>query len=95
MKVGQVLKQGGQSYWLLKMEPYQRRDGANTVLLTWAGKCAECGRGFETKSPALPKWLSRRCDEHRAPGRPASEKAKAAQAKSGKRRFKFASRGRP
>lgn len=93
MKIGQVLKQGGQSYRLLKIEPYQRRDGTQTTLLLWSGECAECGCDFETRSPIEPKWISRRCDEHKAPGRPASKSAKIAQARSGRRRMNFAKRG--
>lgn len=64
--VGTSLTLRGQNYSLVRLE---QRDG-KPPLAVLETQCAECGRSFETKTPMVIKWLSRRCPEHKAPGLP-------------------------
>lgn len=66
--VGTELAVMGQRYRLIRREPYMRRDGEWSAVLTWEAYCCECGNPFETKSGLRAKELHRRCRKHREAG---------------------------
>ncbi|WP_293462991.1 hypothetical protein, partial [Phenylobacterium sp.] len=68
--VGSVLLWKGQRFELAGSEPYVRRDGDESVLLTWSTYCAECAAPITVRSPLRSTGVSRRCAACAAPGRP-------------------------
>jgi hypothetical protein len=66
-RVGTVLSIDGQTYRLIKAEPYTRKDGDPSWLLKWRAPCAECGDDFEVVTGLRGKNPNRRCGLHRAP----------------------------
>lgn len=67
------VQQRGRWYELLRVTPYRRLDGTETVLLVWEGRCADCEAPFEVQtSTAVGTDLNRRCRLHRSPGRRAA-----------------------
>ncbi len=67
--VGLALTVRGQRYDALKVEPHTRRDGVVIELVTWASHCATCGCEMTFRSSALRLPETRRCPEHRQPGK--------------------------
>jgi hypothetical protein len=61
-----VIEQMGQRYELVDVEPYRRKDGESSAILTWRGTCLDCGEPFEVKSGCIvSNDLRRRCDKHK------------------------------
>jgi hypothetical protein len=60
----------GQSYHLVKSEPYTRLDGGKTTLSVWQSNCPVCGAPFEVRTPANASKFqpNRRCSKHKRPG---------------------------
>ena len=60
----------GQSYHLVKSEPYTRLDGGKTTLSVWQSNCPVCGDLFEIRTPANASKFqpNRRCSKHKRPG---------------------------
>jgi hypothetical protein len=50
-----------QRYELVQVEPYIRRDGARSAILTWQSECPRCGNQFTVTSGLVAKALNRRC----------------------------------
>lgn len=70
---GLAFYQGGQRYWLTGLEHHERRDGSSVTLIALRTECPDCGALFDLRQPATgTRSLTRRCPEHRAPGRKAS-----------------------
>lgn len=67
--IGFAISIDGQRFDLVALEPHQRRDGAATTLLVWRSECPTCGAGFAGKSPSNSTPQTRRCEQHRAPGK--------------------------
>lgn len=65
--VGTIMKLDAQPYVLVAVEPYRRKDGQQSKLLTWASDCPDCQSRFEVKTGLKGKDLTRRCPEHRNP----------------------------
>ncbi len=67
--VGIAIAIRGQRYDAVKVEPHTRRDGGEAHLVTWASHCAQCGCAIAVRctSKSLPE--TRRCAEHRQPGK--------------------------
>ena len=63
---GSVLAVDDQRFRLIAAEPYTRRDGTASALLTWSSACPTCGTEFEVRSGLRTKALTRRCEVHRA-----------------------------
>lgn len=61
-----------QSYELLAVEPYIRKDGGETHVLRWEAMCAKCGEPFHATSTCQIHSIARRCAAHRRAGSPAS-----------------------
>ena len=73
---GKIIRYQNQSYRLVGSEPYRRRDGELSVILTWQSSCPECGGPFTTTSGLVTRYLTRRCPRHRKAGKPVSDKYK-------------------
>jgi len=65
--VGTELFLDEQRYELVGVEPYARRDGGNSFLLTWRGSCPECGADFESGTGTAGAPPRRRCPPCRLP----------------------------
>lgn len=72
--VGTILMLDAQRYELIGVEPYLRKDGGESRLLTWQAHCPDCGKPFEIKTGLKSKDLSRRCVDHRAGLRPVGKR---------------------
>ena len=70
--VGTVVMLKGQRYELVRLEPYTRKDGAESTLLIWSTRCPVCDDPFEVKS-GLKGEPNRRCIEHHAKGHAVSK----------------------
>jgi hypothetical protein len=55
-------------YVCVGSEPYERRDGEWTRVLTWQGHCSVCGAPFNQKTGGRPKSMVRTCPAHRGRG---------------------------
>lgn len=56
-----------QAYVLASTEPYTRKDGGASTLLTWHVHCADCDCPFQIKTGLVTKSFARRCPLHRQP----------------------------
>lgn len=63
-----------QPFELGEVVDYTRADGSQSRLLRWNAACAQCGDHFEQFSPMISTGLSRRCVQHRKPGKPVKGK---------------------
>jgi hypothetical protein len=77
--VGKRIRWKGQSYTLIRIKPYERKDGRMSVVLVWQSRCAECGKSFEASTGRNPSSWKRRCPEHAIRGRPIPDPAKEAE----------------
>lgn len=59
----------GQTYELVKKDPYTRQDGTPTFVLTWKSPCVTCGTHFETTTGLTVRYMNRNCPQHHASGR--------------------------
>ena len=61
----------GQPYWLVGFRPHRTRDDRDVRLKVWRSFCPVCSEPFEFTGPDGDRFNpSRRCTEHRQPGRP-------------------------
>lgn len=72
--VGTKVLLDDQAFVLVATEPHTRRDGTQTLLLSWRAPCATCGEDFDCKSPMKTSGLTRRCIAHSKAGKPVSGK---------------------
>lgn len=72
--LGTVVMLDDQAYQLTGVEPYTRKDGLQSNVLTWTAGCAECGESFKTKTGLKATWLHRRCEAHRQLGKPVTKR---------------------
>lgn len=66
--IGTVIKLDDQAYVLVVSEPYRRKDGSMSRLLTWHCECAQCSAPFTIQSGLSVAALNRRCVKHKRPG---------------------------
>ena len=66
----------GQRYILAGHRPYTTRHGHQITLEIWRSQCTTCATWFETTVSTRAKkfQLSRRCKDHKAPGRRVRER---------------------
>ena len=64
-KENSVIKISGQKYVLLNSEPYTRKDGKLSRLLTWQSNCRICNVQFEVKTGLTGKDLTKKCENCR------------------------------
>lgn len=68
LQIGHVEVYKGQSFELVRLDPYVRKDGRATALAVWRASCIECNQPFELTTPheaLVFKPSARRCPEHR------------------------------
>jgi hypothetical protein len=63
--VGSRLDASGQLFVATAVEPYTRRDGAPSQLVTWRGHCATCGAPYDVKGSRHASHLPKNCEQHR------------------------------
>lgn len=63
--IGTAIIHDGQVFEVAAREPYTRKDGAASVLLTWRTGCRECGAVVEFKLGKEFRASRRNCDEHK------------------------------
>lgn len=64
--IGTALMFEGQVFELVSAQPHTRKDGAETVLLTWRATCLNCPAIFETVTGLQVQLQRRRCEQHKA-----------------------------
>lgn len=57
----------GQEFTVVKVEPYTRRDGQPSHIITWNSSCPECWGKVENTSGLAVRFPRRRCSIHAAP----------------------------
>lgn len=67
--IGAAVVVGDHRYEFVGHHFHQKRDGSVTKLWDWRGSCAACGRPFDCSSPEGVVAETRRCEDHRAPGK--------------------------
>ena len=80
---GKKIQFKDQRYMLIGSEPYRKRNGELSVILTWQSQCPECGEFFTTTSALVARYLIRRCKKHRKAGRPVTKKLKKGRKQNG------------
>lgn len=71
-QAGDVFFHRGQRYEVVGVEPHRRRDGTLSALVVYSSRCADCGAGFEARSPnKVVLYPNRRCKWHTRPMVPA------------------------
>ncbi len=78
---GTLYVRDGQHYEVLGVDPYWNKHGRSTYVITWGSRCAECGKPFQTTTGVRAKSINRRCDKHKARGKPVSRARRCLQAK--------------
>jgi len=66
--IGVAIELAGQRFAIIACRPRE---------VTWRGACQPCGAPFEAMTPRIVAGLTRRCWQHRSPGRPARATAQA------------------
>jgi hypothetical protein len=62
---GASLLANGREFVAAAVEPYTRRDGTASQLVTWRGQCALCGAPYDVKGGRAAKHLPLNCEQHR------------------------------
>lgn len=63
--IGTAIVHDGQEFEVAAVEPYVRKDGADSAVLTWRTACRECGAPVEFKLGKELRIVRRNCDEHK------------------------------
>ena len=74
--LGTLLMIDGQRFEVVELIPHRRRDGQQTVLISWASHCARCGQPFRQTTGMTAKSPNRHCPAHHAPGVPVTSGAR-------------------
>lgn len=72
--IGAVVYLDDQVYELRGSEPYTRKDGAVSALLTWETACPSCGETFRVKTGLSAGAINRRCANCAKPFKPVKGK---------------------
>lgn len=72
---GEVIAFDGHPFEVMRHEAYTRRDGSGSSLIIWNTTCVDCGRSVEVKTGMKRKSITKRCEEHRKKGQPATKAA--------------------
>jgi hypothetical protein len=62
---GAQILSGGRKFTAVAVEPYTRRNGTPSQIVTWCGHCATCSAPYETKGSRAGHNLAINCEEHR------------------------------
>jgi hypothetical protein len=60
----------GDGYTAIEVRPYTRRNGGESQLILWRGKCVHCGAAFEVQGGGNVDKLAKTCEQHRGMRRP-------------------------
>jgi hypothetical protein len=60
----------GDGYTAIEVRPYTRRNGGESQLIRWRGKCVHCGAAFEVQGGANVEKLAKTCELHRGMRKP-------------------------
>jgi hypothetical protein len=60
----------GDGYTAIEVRPYIRRNGGESQLILWRGKCVICGGAFEVQGGGNVEKLAKTCEQHRGMRRP-------------------------
>jgi hypothetical protein len=82
---GAQIESGVRQFTAIAVEPYTRRNGTPSQLVTWRGHCATCSAPYDTKGSRSGHKLALNCDQHR--GRQAKHRPRAADTVSALRRL--------
>jgi hypothetical protein len=63
--VGDTLTIARRQFTAAVVEPYVRRDGTPSQLVTWRSQCAVCEVPYEVKGGRAAKHLPLNCEQHR------------------------------
>lgn len=63
--IGTAISHDDQEFRLVLAEPYTRKDGERSAVLTWASECLDCGGAFTFNSGLAVFVKRRRCDQHK------------------------------
>lgn len=66
---GTTLMLEGQRYVMIGSTLHERSDGTRVPMIIWLSHCPRCGQPFECKTTLKARWPTRRCRQHRQPGR--------------------------
>jgi hypothetical protein len=55
----------GDGYTAIEVRPYIRRNGGDSQLILWRGKCIHCGAAFEVQGGGNVEKLAKTCEQHR------------------------------
>ena len=72
---GSVVEFDGHPFEVMGYEAYVRRDGTSSSLIVWNTHCVDCGKPIELKTAFRSKTITKRCDEHKRRGIPATRAA--------------------
>jgi hypothetical protein len=64
----------GDGYTAIEVRPYIRRNGGESQLILWRGKCVHCGAAFEVQGGGNVAKLAKTCEQHRGMRRPRASK---------------------
>lgn len=67
--VGTVVMFHGQRYEAIETEPYITKAGHEVTLIVWASHCARCAHPMTVKTTSKAKYVPRRCELCRQPGK--------------------------
>ena len=73
MKIGDTIKQDGQTYRCVDYAPFVSANGRGSIWLVLESRCAVCQARFRyktTRSAIGSDHFNRRCDRHKMPGFP-------------------------
>lgn len=65
--IGREFSFDGQSFTVTHVEPYVRKDGQASFIITWNSRCPECGGLVENKTGLVARFHRRRCPAHVRP----------------------------
>jgi hypothetical protein len=64
----------GHGYTAIEVRPYIRRNGGESQLVLWRGKCVHCGAAFDVQGGGNVEKLAKTCEQHRGMRRPRAGK---------------------
>ena len=66
VQVGVRMAIDAQTFEVVKLHPFTRKDGSEGLLIDWRSHCPVCAKEFLTTSSATGSTPTRRCRDHRA-----------------------------
>jgi hypothetical protein len=67
-------RNGGHGYTAVEVRPHIRRNGGESQLILWRGKCVHCGAAFLVQGGGNVEKLAKTCEQHRGTRQPRPNK---------------------